>query len=441
MADWEYLPRVLDSVINRTLSYKSCIYLKGLKYTGKTTTCEQFSKTKFDLSLKRQRDSVKLALENDPSIIFNLQKPIFFDEVQKYTPIWNELKANIDENKGRPNQFILSGSTIIRESEEGDQKESKSHTGTGRIKEITMRPLSLYESRESNGSVSLLSLFDEKAYVSGIKSDLSLDHLIFACCRGGFPASLNAPCDDLALETAKDYVEDIINKDIRDVDGIARNPILAKRLLRVYSKNLCTLAKNIKIASEIRGNDFPFSDVSYYDYKGAFEDLFVIEDVEAWSPLMKSKASMYSIPKKNISEPSLAIAALSLTKDKIVSNLFDFGFFFESLCIRDLKIYSSEFEGEVNYYHDRNGLECDAVLTLRDGRYALIEIKLGEGQIKEAEDHLLNIQDKIKAYNDSCSDPYMRMDLPSLLLVITGSSTAYDLNSGVKVVPIGCLKN
>lgn len=144
MADGEYLPRVLDSVINRTLSYKSCVYLKGLKYTGKTTTCEQFSKTKFDLSLKRQRDSVKLALESDPSIIFNFQKPIFSDEVQKYTTIWNELKANTDENKGRPNQFILSGSTIIRESEEGNQKESKSHTGTSRIKKVTMRPLSLY---------------------------------------------------------------------------------------------------------------------------------------------------------------------------------------------------------------------------------------------------------------------------------------------------------
>lgn len=441
MADEEYFPRVLDSVIERTLAYKSCVYLKGLKYTGKTTTCERFAKSKFDLSLKRERDSVKLAVETDPSIIFNLQKPIFFDEVQKYTPIWNEVKASIDKNKGKPNQFVLSGSTVIREKSEDDQEKNKSHTGTGRIKEIVMRPMSLYESKESNGSISLSRLFQEKVSVGGIKSNLSLDHLIFACCRGGFPTSLNAPSDDLALEIAKDYVEDIISKDIHDVDGIERNAVLAKRLLRVYSKNLCTLAKNTKIAAEIRGTDFSFSDVSYYNYKRALEDLFVIEDVEAWSPLMKSKASMYSVPKKNISEPSLAIAALSLTKDTIVRNLLDFGFFFESLCIRDLRIYSSEFGGEINYYHDRNGLECDAVLTLKDGRYALIEMKLGEGQIEEAERHLLQIQSKINAYNGSCSDPYMQMDLPSLLLIITGSSTAYDLKSGVKVVPIGCLKN
>ena len=440
MADIEYMPRILDPVIERSLSYKSCVYLKGLKYTGKTTTCERFAATKFNLLLARERESVKLALGTDPSILFSLPKPIFFDEINKYPPIWNEVKANIDENGGKPNQFILSGSTIIR-GEDGEKGMNKSHTGTGRFKEIVMRPLSLYESKESNGLISLESLFGEGIAIGGIRSELSMDQLIFACCRGGFPTSLTAPSDEFALEVAKDYIEDIANKDISDVDRKERNPVLAKRLLKVYAKNVCTLAKNTKIASEVRGNDFSFSDVSYYDYKGALESLFVIEDVEAWSPLMKSKANMYSVPKKNISEPSLAIASLSLTREQIARSLFDFGFFFESLCIRDLRIYASQFDGEVNYYHDRNGLECDAVLTLKNGRYALIEIKLGEGQIPEAEDHLLKIQDKIKAYNDSCEDPYMKMDLPSALLIIVGSTTAYDLKSGVKVVPIGCLKN
>ncbi len=435
----EYLPRILDSTIERALSYKSCVYLKGMKYTGKTTTCERFAKTKFNLLSDRERESLKLAISTDPSIAFNLPKPIFIDEIQKYPPIWNEVKINIDECGGKPNQFLLSGSTVFHD-EGVDSIQKARHTGTGRFKEIVMRPMSLFESKESDGNISLKRLFEEDISIGGIRSSLTLDKLIFACCRGGFPSSLSAPSDDTALEVASDYFEDIVNKDIQDTDHVDRSPVLAKRFLRAYSKNICTLAKNTKIAAEIRGNDFSFSDVSYYDYKKALESLFIIEDVDAWSPLMKSKSNMYSIPKKNLADPSIGIAALSLTRDKIAHNLYDFGFFFESLCIRDLKIYASEFDGTINYYHDRNGLECDAVLTLKDGRYALIEIKLGEGQIAEAEKHLLEIKDKIIRYNDGCLDPYMKMELPSLLMVLVGSQTAYDLKSGVKVVPIGCLK-
>jgi uncharacterized protein len=434
----QYYPRILDSIIETALQYKSCVYLKGLKYTGKTTTCLRFAKTSFDLLRKRDRESMKLALGVDSSIVFSLPKPIFIDEIQKYPPIWDEVKSNIDLNKGVPNQFILSGSTAIKE---GRKEENRSHTGTGRFKELIMRPMSLFESMESNGSISLKELFAGQQKINGIKADLPLAKLIYATCRGGFPNSLKATNDELALEVAKDYVDDIVSKDISDVDGCNRNRSLAKRFLHCYAKNTCTLAKNTKVAAEIRGNDFSFSDVSYYDYKKALESLFVIEDVEAWSPLMKSKASMYAIPKKNLADPSLAIASLSLTPAKLAKNLYDYGFFFESLCIRDLRIYSSSFGGEVSYYHDRNGLECDAVLTLNDGRYALIEIKLGEGQIKEAEDHLLKIKEKINAYNSSCQDPYMKMEMPSLLIVLVGSETAYDLPSGVKVVPIGCLRD
>lgn len=439
MENEKYLPRILDSIIEKSLSYKSCIYLKGMKYTGKTTTCERFAKTKYNLLSTRERESVKLALSTDPSIIFNLPKPIFFDEIQKYLPIWNEVKINIDECGGVPNQFLLSGSTVFRDDQ--DSSEKARHTGTGRFKEIIMRPMSLFESKESDGSISLKKLFDQDISIGGIRSSLTLERLIFATCRGGFPTSLNAPSDDLALEVASDYFEDIVNKDIRDIDNVDRDPTLARRFLRTYSKNICTLAKNTKIAAEIRGNDFSFSDVSYYDYKKALESLFIIEDVESWSPLMKSKSNMYSIPKKNLADPSIGIAALSLTKEKMARNLYDYRFFFESLCIRDLRIYSSEFDGEINYYHDRNGLECDAVLTLKDGRYALIEMKLGEGQILDAEKHLLEIVNKIKQYNDKCDDPYMKMEMPSLLMVLVGSQTAYDLESGVKVVPIGCLRN
>ena len=448
MKEYSYLNRIIDKEIEESLTYKSAIYVKGLKYIGKTTTCKKFAKTVYRLGLDRELNNLKIQLNTDSSLVFNKEKPILFDEWQNYIPLWNEIKYQIDESFNKPGLFLLTGSTIpYPKKNNTDQNNnlyneinSKSHTGTGRFKEIMMRPLSLYESKESNGSISLLSLFDKNININGKNSSLSIEELIYATVRGGFPSSLFLPKNE-AINIPKDYLSDLVNYDISDYDNVKRNPILATRLLKIYSKNICTLAKNSKMLNEIRGDDFSFSESAYYDYKNVLEKLFVIEDVEARSPLFKSKVNMTSTPKKNFSEPSLAIAASSLSVDYFKNNLIDYGFYFESLVIRDLRIYSSSLKGRIYYYHDRNGLESDIVLVLDDGRYALIEVKLTDRQAIKASEHLLKIESLIKKYNEKQKDSYLKMELPSALICIVGSNNAYTLNNGVHIVPIGSLKD
>lgn len=338
----------------------------------------------------------------------------------------------MDERKQK-GQFILTGSTVVDDEE-------IMHTGTGRISKMAMYPMSLFESLESNGTISLQHLFKQPDYdIDGETSQLTIERLIFAACRGGWPASLDEMSTNATLLIAKDYVDVICDKDISRVDKTRRNPALARLILRSYARNICTLANKTSmladVAQEMEGTSMP----TFESYVEALEKLFVIDDIEAWSPAIRSKTAIRSGKKRCFVDPSIAVAALGASPQSLELDLNTFGFIFECLCFRDLRVYSQSLGGQLSYYHDRNGLEADAVLHLDDGRYALIECKLGSREIEEGAQHLLEIKRLVEEKNKDENQPKLRE--PDLLIVLTGGEMAYTRDDGVKIIPIGCLRD
>ena len=300
--------------------------------------------------------------------------------------------------------------------------------------------MSLFESLESNGSISLRRLFDEKDYdIDGHTSSLSIESLIFSACRGGWPASLDDMSTEAKLLIAKDYVDVICNEDISRVDKTRRNPSLARLILRTYARNICTLAKKTSMLADISQEMESASMPTFDDYVGALEKLFVINDIEAWSPAIRSKSSIRTGRKRCFVDPSIAVAALGASPKSLELDLNTFGFIFECLCFRDLRVYSQALGGHLSYYHDRNGLEADAVLHLDDGRYALIECKLGSREIEEGAKHLLEIKQLVTEKN--MTEKQSKLREPDLLIVLTGGEMAYTRDDGVKIIPIGCLRD
>ena len=298
--------------------------------------------------------------------------------------------------------------------------------------------MSLYESEESNGSVSLSELFNHPENFDGCISDLSIDQLIFAICRGGWPKSLSNITDRAKLEVAKDLYRQTYSVDISHIDEIKRNPRWTQEILRSSSRNLCTLAETKTIYGDVKAN-FDIGQSTFYDYVHALEKLYIVEDIDAWCPAIRSKSAIRSSKKRNLIDPSIAVAALGLSPDYFNTDFKTLGFLFESLCIRDLKIYSSSFDGDMCYYHDRYGLEADGVLRLNDGRYALIEFKLGATEVDTGAKHLIEIEDLIKQYN--LKETQCPLRLPDLKIVITGTQYGYRRDDGVFVIPIGCIKD
>ena len=313
------------------------------------------------------------------------------------------------------------------------------HTGTGRIARMKMYPMSLYESGESNGQISLRALFqDAELDIDGISSQLSIEQLIFAACRGGWPATLRRKNPEAQLLTARDYISNICESDISTVDGVQRNPTWTGLILRSYARNISTLAKKSNILKDVTANADSMTMPTLDSYLNALEKLFVIEDVEAWCPAIRSATTIRSGKKREFTDPSIAVAAMGLTPEYLEQDLKTFGFIFECLCIRDLKVYSSALGGKVSYYHDRSDLEADCVLHLSDGRYALIEFKLGSREIEEGAQHLLQIKQLVRTANASGKT---NLREPDLLMVITGGELAYTRPDGVKIIPIGCLRD
>lgn len=294
--------------------------------------------------------------------------------------------------------------------------------------------MSLFESEESNGTVSLLELFNHPENFDGCVSDLSIDNLIFAICRGGWPKSLMNKADRSKLEVAKDLYLQTYSVDISNVD----NPRWTQAILQSYSRNICTLADTKTILEDVKAN-FDISQPSFDAYVQALEKLYIIEDIDAWSPAIRSKSVIRASKKRNFIDPSIAVSAMGLSPEYFNTDFKTLGFLFESLCLRDLKIYSSHNNGFISYYHDRYGLEADGVLHLNDGRYALIEFKLGSHEIDEGAKHLNEIERLIKKYNKTEKQCPMR--LPNLKIIITGTQFGYKRDDGVLVIPIGCLKD
>lgn len=432
MNELKYLDRIADKILDLKLEAFGAVQIAGPKWCGKTTTAERRAASVIKMQDPDRREGYFATARTKPSLLLKGDTPRLIDEWQVAPVIWDAVRHAVDERRAK-GQFILTGSTVIND-------EQIMHTGTGRITKMAMYPMSLFESLESNGAISLRQLFDEPAHdIDGITSQLSIEQLIFAACRGGWPASLDDMSHQAKLLIAKDYVDVVCNEDISRVDNKRRNPSLARLIIRTYARNICTLAKKnsmlADVSEEMEGTSMP----SFDDYISALEKLFVIDDIEAWSPAIRSKSAIRTGKKRCFADPSIAVAALGASPESLELDLNTFGFIFECLCFRDLRVYSQALGGRLSYYHDRNGLEADAVLHLDDGHYALIECKLGSREIEDGAKHLLEIKRLITERNQTEKQSKLRE--PDLLIVITGGEMAYTREDGVKIIPIGCLRD
>ena len=441
MANKEYLSRIADSELALRLEAFGAVQIKGPKWCGKTTTAEQQAKSFIKLQDPDKREGYLATARTKPSILLKGDTPRLIDEWQDIPILWDAVRNAVDQ-RGLKGQFILTGSTVIKNKGEEDtpEEQRRMHTGTGRIATMTMYPMSLYESKESSGEISFLELFDNKSLdIDGITSKLSIEELIMLACRGGWPDSLNVQNEKAQLLIAKDYLNKVCEDDISRVDGVQRNPELARLILRSYARNLCTLAKKTAMLADVKVEMETTVQATFDEYVDALKRLFVIEDIDAWCPAIRSATAIRSGKKRCFIDPSIAVAAMGASPKSLELDLKTFGFIFECMCIRDLRVYSQAMGGRVSYYHDRYGLEADIVLHLDDQRYALIECKLGSRDVDEGAKHLLQLQELIRERNKT--EKQMPLREPDLLIVLTGGEFAYTREDGVKVIPLGCLKD
>ena len=426
-----YLPRIVDNILAERLEAVGAVLIAGPKWCGKTTTAEQQAKSVLKLQDPDKTQGYLKTAEVKPSLLLKGENPRLIDEWQMAPVLWDAVRNAVDE-RGEEGLFILTGSTTVDSS-------TIMHSGTGRISRMVMYPMSLFESEESNGQISLHALFENPEMdIDGIMSNLTVEELVFAACRGGWPSSLTKKTEKAQLFVSQNYVDNICDSDASTVDGVKRSSERVRAVLRSYARNLSTLASEKTILDDVAANYSDITSPTLSSYVDALEKLYVIENVPAWCPAIRSASAMRSGKKREFVDPSIAVAALGLSPDGLLVDLNTFGFIFECLCIRDLKAYSSAWNGSVSYYHDRYGLEADCVLHLSDGRYALIEFKLGSREIEEGAAHLCQLKQLIREANEK-KGPRIRE--PDLLIVLTGGEMAYTRNDGVKVIPIGTLRN
>lgn len=420
----DYKKRIADALLARKLAGKGAVLIEGPKWCGKTTTAMQQAGSVLDLGDSKTLSDSRHMMELSPDKLLEGATPRLIDEWQTIPPLWDSIRSSVDK-RGEPSQFILTGSSVLPEADQ------TTHSGTGRIGRLRMRPMSLYESGESNGTVSLRALFDGEAMQPQC-NDLDLDGIAYFTCRGGWPAAtlLNG---DVALDQAIDYLDSVVEYDILRVDGVKRDPQRVRRLMRSYARNIAGQVSYSTFRADMKSNDADTLDEdTVADYIKALKRLFVIEDLEAWNPNLRSKAAIRTADTRHFVDPSIASAALGIGPKDLLNDLETFGLFFESMAVRDLRVYAEALDGQVFHYRDSTGLECDAVLHRRNGTYALIEVKLGgDSKIDEGAKCLKTLADKIDT---------TRMKQPSFLMVLTAvGKYAYQRPDGVIVVPIGCL--
>lgn len=426
----KYRKRIVDDTIRKRLRIFGAVLICGPKGCGKTRTAKEIAKSIVEFQNEDKRDTLLQVAENKPSLLLDGDKPRLFDEWQDAPKLWGAIRKYCDDNPEKKGQFILTGS-----SSNGIQTP---HTGTRRISTIERLPRSLYETGESNGTVSLLDLFNHSSEDRSCHSGLSIEHLIYAICRGGWPEILTVQGEEEKLYFAKELFHQTCNKDISAIDKTKRSPVYTKAIRKSISHNICTLASKANLYRDA-SFDTGRSESTFKEYYDALERLYIIKDIDAWCPSIRSKTSIRSTKKRNLIDPSLAVAALGLNPDYFKTDFKTLGFLFESLCIRDLQIYSEKCGGTVSYYHDRYGLEADCVLHLEDGRYALIEFKLGEHEVELGANHLCKIESLIKEYNKK--EKQCQLRLPDLKVIITATEYGYKRADGVYIIPIGCLKD
>jgi len=361
------------------------------------------------------------AADTTPSLLLKGNTPRLIDEWQVAPVIWDAVRFAVDQ-RGETGQFILTGSAVPTDN-------ATRHTGTGRISRMLMRPMSLFESLESNGAISLKTLFDDNTDVE-CASPLTIEKLAFALARGGWPASVGQK-ETAALKRVQDYTEAVINIDISRVDGVEKNPARVRALMRSLARNISTPANMATIRDDTAGNDEGIAEKTIASYLNALRRIFVVEDLPAWNPAMRSKTTLRSSPKRHFIDPSIATAVLRAGPNSLLQDFNSFGLLFESLCIRDLRVYANAIDGEVFHYRDKNGLEADAIVHLRDGRWGAFEIKMGAKEIDQAAENLKKLREKINIE---------KMKEPSFLAVLTATELGYQRTDGILVLPIGCLR-
>ena len=428
----EYLNRTADEMLHDLLDAFGAVLIEGPKWCGKTTTAEQIARSVIKLQDTDMRDEYLATAASKPSMLLQGDTPRLIDEWQDAPVLWDAVRTMVD-SRALPGQFVLTGSNAVDRSK-------IHHSGNGRIARMTMLPMSLWESKESTGEVSLSRLFNEPDYdIDGCRSKMSIEDLIFAACRGGWPATLVARSKKSQLLIARNYVRTVCSEDISRIDKKQRNEKLAMQILRSYARNISTLAKKTSmLADVVASGDMECSIDTFSDYVDALERLFVIQDIDAWCPAIRSRTVIRSSPKRGFCDPSIAVALMGLTPEALSVQLKTFGFIFEQMCVRDLKAYTQGLYSHVSYYHDRYDLEADFVLHLEDGRYALIECKLGSNEIEEGAGHLLELKRLIREHNEK--EKQMPIREPDLLIILTGGQMAYTRTDGVKIIPLGTLK-
>ncbi len=433
-----YIQRIVDRVIDQRMKAFNAVNIVGPKGCGKTRTARERCKTIIEFQDEEKREGYLAVAETSPRLFFANEKPILFDEWQDAPKIWGAIRKDCDDHPEATGEYYLTGST--------SQKAETAHTGTGRISELIMYPMTLWETGESNGTVSLSALFQHpEEKLGGVLSGLSLEELFYAACRGGWPRCLAIQDREGKLEIAKDYYRQICQKDISAIDGVKRNPEWGRALLWSYARNMATQAKRKSIYADVQANH-PVTDVTLASYISVLERLFVLRDIDAWTPQIRSKTAIRSAKKHLFVDPSVGLAALGISPAYFHNDLDLFGHVFENMVLRDLLVYAQAHDATLMHYSDDNGLEADAVYQLADGRYALIEIKTGAHAVPAAEKGLLKFKSLIRDHNlqaaESESHPKPMYREPSLLIIICANApVAYTTENGVHVIPIGCLRD
>ena len=419
-----YRKRIADEILLKKLEGKGAVLIEGLKWCGKTTTAEQYASSVLYMDDPEKKNQNLNLADLNPKILLAGETPRLIDEWQLAPKIWDAIRFEVD-HRHELGQFILTGSSIPPDTTE------ISHSGTGRFSFLTMRPMSLFESGDSSGDVSLGKLFEDDTSVSGISS-LSFERLAFLVCRGGRPEAVNMQ-DETALNQAYDYYDSIVRSDINRVDNTQKDRYKVEKLMRSYARNQGTQISNITLSKDL-GEDTFISNNAIATYLDALRKIFVIEEMPAWNPNLRSKTAIRTSHTRYFVDPSIAVASLGLGPNDLTNDLNTFGFLFETLCVRDLRIFAESINGSLYHYRDKSGLECDAVIHLRNGKYGLIEIKLGgDRAVEEGIKNLKTLAGKIDTE---------KMKKPSFLMVLTGvGDYAYRQKDGICIVPIGCLKN
>lgn len=416
----QYLPRVCDMLLQKQLSSSGAVLIEGAKWCGKTSTASHAAKSVLYMQDPDKSNSYLKLADTLPSRLLMGENPRLIDEWQMAPILWDAVRFEVDK-RGKRGQFILTGSAVPKDG-------VTAHTGTGRIARLLMRPMSLFESGESNGEVSLSELFAGVTDVTG-DNPLSIPDIAMIICRGGWPeAVING---DITSQVAHNYVDAVINMDVQRVDDIERNPSRVRQFLRSYARNISTMTALTTVMNDVKANDISFSDTTMYSYVNALRRIFIIEDIPAWKPSLRSKTAIRTSDKRQFVDPSIAAALMYAGPNKILDDFNYFGFLFESLATRDLRIYTQTLDGDIFHYHDKSDLEADLIIHLHDGRWAPIEVKLGSSEIEKGAMNLLNLQNKIDTD---------KIGQPAFMMILTGGQYAYRRKDGVFVVPIGCLK-